>query len=153
MANTFTSLSYHVVFSTKYRYRMISDQLAPELYKYVGGILREHNSQPVEINGVEDHIHILTSIAPTIAVSDLARTVKANSSKWVRENHARKFAWQNGYAAFTVSISQLETVRRYVANQHEHHRKMSFREEYLTLLQKHRIRYEEKYVFDEEHLG
>src|SRR5690606_22443729 len=91
MANTFTSLSYHIVFSTKYRRPVISDAIAAELYKYVAGIIKEHKSQPLVINGVEDHIHILTGIAPTIAVSDIVRMIKANSSKWIHENHSRNF--------------------------------------------------------------
>jgi len=134
MPNTFTSLTYHIVFSTKQRKALIREETAPELYRYIAGIIREHDSQPIEINGVEDHIHILTGIAPTIAVSDMVRFIKSNSSKWFNENHPGRFGWQTGYAAFTVSHSQHGIVRQYVRNQREHHKKMSFREEYLALL-------------------
>jgi putative transposase len=153
MANTFTSLTYHIVFSTKLRRTLIGDDSATELYKYVAGIIREHDSQPIEINGVEDHIHILTGIAPTIAVSDMVRLIKSNSSKWFNENHAGRFGWQTGYAAFTVSHSQQNAVRTYVLDQREHHKKMTFHDEYLTLLRKHQIQFDEQYVFDVEHVG
>ncbi len=155
MANTFTSLTYHIVFSTKYRRRLIRDEIAPELHKYIGGIIRENKSQPVEIDGVEDHIHILTGISPTIAVSDMVRLIKSNSSKWFNEKFPGrfKFGWQTGYAAFTVSQSQQEVVQRYVRNQREHHRTMSFRDEYLALLRKHAISFDDQYVFDDEHVG
>jgi REP element-mobilizing transposase RayT len=153
MANTFTSLTYHIVFSTKFRRALIGDEIATELYKYIAGIIREHASQPLEINGVEDHIHILTGIAPTIAVSDMVRLIKSNSSKWLNENHAGRFGWRTGYAAFTVSQSQQNAVRTYVLNQREHHQTMTFREEYLAFLRKHQIEFDEKYVFDVEHVG
>ena len=153
MANTFTSLTYHIVFSTKGRRTLITDETATELYKYVAGIIREHDGQPLEINGVQDHIHILTGIPPTIAVSDMVRLIKSNSSKWFNENHAGRFGWQTGYAAFTVSQSQQNAVRTYVRNQHEHHQSMTFREEYLAFLRKHQIRFDVQYVFDEEHVA
>lgn len=151
MANTFTSLSYHIVFSTKCRYRMISDAVGPELHRYIASILKEQGGQPLEINGVEDHVHILTSISPRVAVADVVRLVKSNASKWFNENHASKFGWQTGYAAFTVSQSQQAKVQRYVAHQQEHHRSMPFRDEYLALLRKHRIAFDERYVFEQEH--
>ena len=155
MANTFTSLTYHIVFSTKHRHRLIRDDSARELHKYVAGIIRENKSQPIEIDGVEDHIHILTGISPTIAVSDMVRLIKSNSSKWFNEKFPGrfKFGWQTGYAAFTVSQSQHEVVQRYVRNQREHHRTMSFRDEYLALLRKHGISFDDQYVFDDEHVG
>ncbi len=155
MANTYTSLTYHIVFSTKYRHRSIRDEIEPELHKYIAGIIRENKSQPIEIIGVEDHIHILTGISPTIAVSDMVRLIKSNSSKWFNEHFQsrHKFRWQTGYAGFTVSQSQQEVVQRYVRNQREHHRTMSFSDEYLTLLQKYGISFDDQYVFDEEHVG
>ncbi len=154
MANTYTSLTYHIVFSTKYRHRLIRDEFAPELHKYIAGIIRENKSQPIEINGVEDHIHILTGISPTIAVSDMVRLIKSNSSKWFNEHFQsrHKFGWQTGYAGFTVSQSQQEVVQRYVRNQREHHRTMSFSDEYLGLLRKHGISFDDRYVFDDEHV-
>ena len=114
MANTYTSLTYHIVFSTKLRRKLIRRDVESELHKYIAGIIREHKSQPLEIGGVEDHIHIVTGIAPTIALSDMVRLIKANSSKWFNEIHARnvKFGWQTGYAAFTVSQSQSSAVRK-----------------------------------------
>ena len=156
MANTFTSLTYHIVFSTKNRKPKIRKEFESDLYRYIAGIIRENNGQLLEIGGVDDHIHILTGIRPTIAVSDLVRLIKANSSKWIKEEYANPFhpfGWQTGYSAFTVSESQCEFVREYIRHQKKHHRKVSFRDEYLALLQKHKIEYDEQFVFDEENVA
>ena len=119
---------------------------------YIAGIIANKDGQALEIGGVEDHIHLLTSCSPRIALADFIRDVKANSSKWLREERGRElFQWQTGYSAFTVSGSQVKIVRRYVRNQVEHHRKQSFEEEYRTLLLRHGIKFDERYLFDEEH--
>ena len=124
MPSTLTSLDYHVVFSTKYRRPTILPRLRDELYRYVGGIVRAEKGSLREIGGTSDHIHLLVGVPPTIAVSDAVRVIKANSSKWVNEraDQDQKFQWQSGYAAFTVSVSQRETVLRYIQNQEQHHR-------------------------------
>ena len=155
MASAFTCLDYHVVFSTKYRKPTIHEGLREKLYQYLGGILRAENGCLREVGGMPDHLHLLVGIPPTIALSDAIRIVKANSSKWVNElgDQAAKFQWQAGYAAFSVSVSQREVVRRYIHNQKEHHRQLSFREEFLELLDRHQIAYDLQYVFDQEHVG
>lgn len=126
-----------------------------ELYHYLGGIIRAEKGCLREISGMPDHIHLLVGIPPTTAVSDAIRVFKANSSKWVNERpgKTKKFAWQVGYAAFTVSVSQREVVQHYIQNQEEHHRRRSFKEEFIELLERHQIGYRPQYVFEDEHLG
>lgn len=153
MPNSFTSLTYHIVFSTKYRASIIGTDVSDALNKYISGIIRENKSRSIAIGGVEDHIHILTGISPTVAVADMVRLIKPNSSKWMNEEYEKRFRWQTGYAAFTVSHSQIEIVREYVRNQAEHHRKLSFRDEYLALLRRHNVQFDEQYVFEEEHVA
>ena len=155
MASTFTKLAYHVVFSTKYRKKLITSSIQEQLYKYIGGILRAHNSSLLEIGGVPDHVHLLAGISPTIAVSDMLRLIKANSSKWVNEQPGldRAFAWQTGYAAFSVSHSQLDAVRRYIETQQQHHKQMSYKEGFVLMLKRHDINYDPQYLFEQEHHG
>jgi REP-associated tyrosine transposase len=155
MASTFTQLTYHVVFSTKYRRNTITPDLRDELYKYIGGIIRGQKGVLLEIGGMPDHIHLLIGIPPTIAVADMVRLIKANASKWVNERSDRvdRFEWQTGYAAFTVSHSQGDVVRSYIQNQEKHHADWSFRDEFRELLIRHGIEFEEKYLFEEEFVG
>ena len=150
MASTFTCLDYHIVFSTKYREPTIRDELREDLYQYLGGIVRSENGCLREVGGMPDHVHLLVALPPTIAVSDMFRILKANSSKWLneRDDQPTKFQWQIGYAAFSVSVSQREVVSRYIRNQQEHHRKRDFQEELLELLERNQIAYDPKYVFD-----
>jgi putative transposase len=153
--STFTSLTYHLVFSTKYRRRSIDESIQEHLYEYIGGIIRGQDGSLTEIGGVEDHVHILANLSPTIAISDSVREIKANSSKWFNElpEASRRFQWQKGYAAFTVSQSQVDKVQAYIQNQPEHHRKQSFQEEFIEFLNRHNIRYDPRYVFETEHHG
>ena len=154
MASTFTSLSYHVVFSTKYRQALIDDDTKQELYGYIGGIIANKDGQLLEIGGMPDHIHILTSCPPSLALADFIRDIKANSSKWMHEEQRLlRFAWQTGYGAFTVSCSQIDVVRNYIRNQAEHHSKQSFEDEFRDILRKHGILFEETYLFEREHFG
>ncbi|MCO6043809.1 IS200/IS605 family transposase [Aeoliella sp. ICT_H6.2] len=155
MASTFTCLDYHVVFSTKYRKPWIHEEFCEELYQYLGGIIRAEQGCLREIGGMPDHLHLLVGIPPTIAVSDAIRILKASSSKWVNERSDRvaKFQWQIGYAAFTVSVSQRESVCQYIRNQQTHHRQRSFKEEFIELLERHQIEYDPKYAFEQEHVG
>ena len=153
MASTFTCLTYHVVFSTKYRRRTINADWQDDLYRYISGIAHNHDGQLLEIGGVDDHVHLLLGIGAKIAVADMIRVIKANSSKWVNEEFPLQtpFQWQTGYSAFTVSYSQDNVVRNYIRNQAEHHRKLSFQDELLALLRRHEIPYDPRYVFEEEH--
>jgi len=156
VSTTYTNLLYHVVFATKYRKPKITDSIKPRLYEYMGGIIRGQRGIVLEIGGVQDHVHLLCKLSPSLAVSDVLRFVKGSSSKWMNETFPSwnlKFAWQTGFAAFTVSHSQASSVRRYVASQEEHHRKMSFTEEYIAILRKHEIAFETKYLFEQEHVG
>ena len=150
MPSTYTNLLYHIVFSTKDRVPLIKEEFQEELYRYVGGIIRAEGGAQLEIGGVVDHIHILAKIKPAIAVSEMLAKVKANSSKWVNDHkmQMRKFGWQEGYAAFSVSESQVPAVREYIRNQEEHHRKQTYQEEFVALLERHRIEYDPRYLWD-----
>ena len=151
MPGTFTNLLYHLVFSTKERLPLIGESFQEELYKYMGGIIRGEGGVLLEIGGIADHVHLLAKLKPTIAVSDMLRLLKANSSKWINDEQKvkqRKFGWQDGYAAFTVSESQAPRVVRYIRSQEAHHRKLDFKEELIALLKKHRIEYDERYLWD-----
>jgi REP element-mobilizing transposase RayT len=152
---TYTKLTYHVVFSTKYRRRTIVESFRERLYEYIGGIVRNLNGSLLEIGGIEDHIHMLVNLSPAKLVSDAIRDIKSNSSKWLNElQHVRRhFEWQKGYGAFTVSHSQIDGVRDYIQSQKEHHRKMTFEEEYIKMLERHGIEFERKYLFEAEHNG
>ena len=144
MPHTFASLLVHVIFSTKNRQPDLSPDLASRLFPYMGGIVKELKGAPLIINGPADHVHLLLSIPATASIADMLRVLKTNSSRWVHEQfHARKhFSWQAGYGAFTVSGSRLEHVRSYIASQREHHRKVSFQEEFLEFLSKHGLQYD-----------
>ncbi len=150
MAHTYCDLTYHVVFSTKHRRPIIDDELQPELWKYLGGIIKGLEGRPLMIGGISDHVHLLITLPPTACVSDALRVLKANSSGWVhRQGPTRSaFAWQSGYAAFTVSQSQRETVTRYIANQAKHHQQTTFQEELLALLQRHGVDFDPRHVWD-----
>ncbi len=150
--STFTNLLFHVVYSTKYRKPSIQPVWQDELYGYIGGILRESNGTLLKIGGIADHVHLLAKLSPTLAISDVLRVVKTNSSKWINERSdvRFKFQWQPGFAAFSVSESQLPVVESYIANQAEHHRKRTFEEEFLMMLRRHNIKYDPRYVFERE---
>jgi putative transposase len=120
------------------------------LYKYIGGIIRAEGGILLEIDGIEDHVHILAKLKPSLAVSEMLNKIKSNSSKWVNENpkSARRFGWQEGYAAFSVSESQASNVRDYIRNQREHHQRISFQEEFIAILEKHGVTYDPRYIWD-----
>ena len=149
MANTYTSLHYHVVFSTKDRYPWIRLEIEQRVWSFIGGIAREHKMTALQVGGVEDHIHALVMARPTMSPSDIAKYLKGESSLWIHHEFSglKKFRWQDGYAAFTVSKSKVPNVVRYIQNQREHHRKTTFREEYLSLLRANDIEYDERYVW------
>ena len=153
--STFSKLLYHIVFSTKHRRRDIDANIQERLYEYIGGVIRKIDGSLIEIGGVEDHVHILAHLAAKKSVSDSIRDIKTNSSKWMNEisDTYRRFGWQKGYGAFTVSFSQVEPVRNYIQNQHEHHRVKTFKEEFIELLKRHNIAFDEKYLFEVEHAG
>jgi len=147
MAQTFSNLLTHVIFSTKDRLPFIGAELKPDLFSYMGGIVRELNGKALTINGTADHVHLLLNFPPILGVADALRVVKANSSRWAREGGRRKFAWQARYGAFSVSQSNLLAVAKYIADQEAHHRKATFEQEFLALLKKHGLPYDERYVW------
>jgi REP element-mobilizing transposase RayT len=150
MPSTYTNLLYHIIFSTKQRQRLITNDFKEELYRYIGGIIRAEVGIQIEIGGIEDHVHILAKFKPVVAVSQMLAKIKANSSKWINETKkiATRFSWQEGFAAFSVSESQVPTVREYIRNQEEHHRRQSFQDELLALLERHGIEYDPRYLRD-----
>ena len=150
MANTFTQVYIQIVFSVKGRQNLIQKSWREELYKYICGIVNGKEQKVYAIGGVADHIHILVSIKPNIAISDLVRDIKANSSKWINEKGyvLGKFQWQEGFGAFSYAQSQLDNVIAYINNQEQHHQKKTFKEEYIGLLQKFNVSYDDQYLFE-----
>jgi REP element-mobilizing transposase RayT len=148
MANTYTSLHYHVVFSTKKRQPFLVDATRERLFSYLGGTARENGMKALEIGGAADHVHLLLSIPASLAVSKAVQLIKGASSHWLKATFPNMidFAWQDGYAAFTVSQSQLDDVRAYIRSQPEHHRTKTFVEEYRAFLARHHIEYDERYL-------
>jgi REP element-mobilizing transposase RayT len=136
----------HVVFSTKERQKIIPAQMKERLWSYTAGICKGQKVFVHAIGGIEDHIHLLLQFPATIAISEAIMKIKANSSGWM-SNEIGKFAWQEGYGAFSVSKSNIASVARYIKNQEKHHRKMTFEDEFIALLEKHGIEYDRKYVF------
>lgn len=145
MAGTYTNLLFHIVFSTKRRTGLITPELEPELYAYIGGVIRNQGGKLLDAGGMSDHIHLLMKSKPNIALSDLIRDIKANSSKWINESKwkIRKFGWQDGFAAFTVSESQVEIVSKYIQSQKVHNRRRDFKAELLFLLKKNHCEFDE----------
>lgn len=146
MGSTFLSLHCHIVFSTKERRPFIKPAWRPRLHEYLGGTARRLGGIPEIIGGVEDHVHLLIGFRATNRLSEFMQELKKASSIWAAENHERDFAWQDGYAAFSVSWTHLEPVRHYIAGQEEHHRKTDFAAELKTLLERNGVKYDEKYL-------
>jgi len=149
MAGTYTNLLFHIVFSTRDRAPLIAAQLRPELFNYVGGILRGEGGVLLEIGATDDHIHLLVKIRAEQSVAEIVRLIKSNSSKWLNEKPGReeRFEWQGGYGAFTVSESQAPAVRKYILSQEEHHRTKSFQEEFVEMLNRHGLKFDARYIW------
>ena len=150
MPQSLARLHIHLIFSTKNRERIISDRVRDSLHAYMATVLQNIGCPPVLINSVEDHVHVLFELARTVAVSAAVEEVKKASSKWIKTQGAEfaGFAWQAGYGAFAVSESNVPAVREYIAGQQQHHRKKSFQEEYRAFLERHRVAFDERYVWD-----
>jgi len=146
---SYVSSYFHCVFSTKERRPFITPELRERLWPFLGGIARQNQMKAVEVGGVADHVHMLLSLPATMPVSKALQLLKGGSSKWIHDTfpEQREFAWQTEYAAFSVSLSQLDKAVAYVRGQEAHHRKMTFQEEFLVLLKKHRIEYDERYLW------
>lgn len=149
MANTYSQIYIQTVFAVDGRLSLIRPEFKEELYKYVTGIVRNNGQKLIAINGMSDHVHILIGLKPAMALADLVRDVKADSAgfinrkKWVRG----RFNWQEGYGAFSYGHSQLDRIIRYIQNQEQHHRRRTFKDEYLTWLKKFEVPFDEKYIF------
>lgn len=139
----------HVVFSTKNRRPQIAPDIQSRLYSYIGGIVANEKCVLVAAGGVPDHVHLLVSLRAQTSLADLLRLIKSNSSRWIHETFAEQsaFAWQDGYGAFSVSCSNVDAVKAYIADQERHHQKMSFEEEFVAFLKKHGIPYDERYLW------
>lgn len=150
MANNFTQLYVQLVFAVSKRDALISPVFEERLFAFIGEILVKRKHTPIAINGADDHIHILFGLHPDQSISDLVRDIKSNSSRLIRENHWTRgqFSWQRGFGAFSYSQSQIQKVARYVMNQKEHHRKTSFREEMMHILDSLQIPYDPQYLFE-----
>ena len=150
MANTFSQIYIQTVFAVSNRMSLITPEFKEDLHKYITGIVRNQGQKLISINGLSDHLHILIGLRPSIALADLVMDIKAESSTYVNKNRwvRGKFSWQEGYGAFSYGHSQLDTIIRYIQNQERHHRRRSFKEEYLAWLKKYEIPFEEKYVFE-----
>jgi putative transposase len=149
MANTYTALFYHIVFSTKSRVGFIRPDIEDRIWAYLGGVARHHKMTPIQIGGIEDHLHALVMAPPTLAPFEIAKHLKGESSKWIREEFPDllNFGWQDGYAAFTVSKSNVPSVVSYIQNQRAHHQTQTFQDEYLEFLKKHAVQYDERYLW------
>lgn len=150
MPSTLTSLLYHVVFSTKLRQPLIEPRWRDDLYAVIGGIVRAEGGVLLAAGGTADHVHLLLSLSPTCCLSDAMRAVKSRSSRWarLRRQAAGRFQWQGGYGAFTVSKSHLSPVRDYIQRQDQHHRRVSFQEELIRLLERQGIEYDARYLWE-----
>lgn len=150
MANTYTSLHYHIVFSTKRREPYIAQNIQDRVWAYIGGIARENNMTALAVGGMNDHAHVLLWTRPTQTVSKAVQLLKGGSSLWIHQTFPalKGFAWQDGYGAFAVCRAHTEVVVEYIRNQKEHHRKKTFQEEYLAFLKEYGIEYDERYLWD-----
>jgi putative transposase len=149
MANTFSSLHYHIVFSTKDREPWLNEDMESRVWAFIGGIARENGFKALQIGGRPDHIHVLIGLPPSASVSKAVQLIKGGSSKWIKDQlpNKKRFAWQDGYGAFTVSKSTIGELTDYIRSQKEHHRVKTFQEEYIAFLKRHEIEYDQRYVW------
>jgi putative transposase len=149
MAHTFTNLLTHVVFSTSGRAPYLADGIRSDIHAYIGGILRKLKATPIVIGGTSDHVHFLIRVPADMTLADCMRVVKANSSRWLKQRwpERRAFAWQGGYGAFSVSESTRGAVIRYIEDPVQHHRRISFQDEFLVLLKRHGVDFDERYIW------
>ena len=147
-SGTYTRLYIQMIFAVEQRRSLISTKWEEELYKYMTGIITNKDQKLLAINGAYDHIHIFIGMKPTCCISDLVREVKKSSTNFINERFLNNFNWQDGYGAFSYSHSSLDSVIKYIQNQKEHHKKRTFKEEYIDFLEKFEIEYQEEYLFD-----
>src|SRR5688572_26910702 len=149
MANIYHQIYLQTVFAVKYRKAVIKKEWRPKLLGVIGNLINETNGKTIIVNGVEDHVHCFLGLKPVVSVSELMKTVKAKSSKYIDDHNltSRKFEWQEGYGVFSYRQSDLDTIFKYIQNQEEHHKTRSFRDEYLDLLKEFKVTYDEQYIF------
>src|SRR4051812_38113842 len=149
MANSYLAVRVHYVFSTKERRRLITPELKERLYPFIGGIACENNMKLIAIGGIENQVHLLLAMAPLLSVAKAIQMIKGGSSAWVRDTFPEhwRFGWEEGYGAFSVSASQMEATIRYIENQEEHHQKHTFEGEYIALLKRHGVEYDERFLW------
>jgi REP element-mobilizing transposase RayT len=149
MGHTYTNLLTHIIFSTKDRLPYLRGERRHDVFTYIGEIIRGLNGSALNVNGVDDHVHMLVRLRASVAVAKAVEIVKTNSSRWIHEWRIphRSFAWQAGYAAFSVSESQSDEVSKYITNQQEHHRQITFQEELLAFLERSGVQYDERYIW------
>ena len=151
MAQSLAKILIHAIFSTKERRPFLRDKsLRDELHRYLGGILANLECQPIIIGGVEDHVHILSTLSRTCQVAEMIKEVKRGSTLWLKSKHpdSQDFAWQNGYGIFSIGFSQVGDVKEYIAGQEDHHRKISFQDEFRKFLNRYEVAFDERYVWD-----
>lgn len=151
MANTYHQVYIQTIFAVKYRDAVIRKEWRQSLFAVIGSLINETGCKTIIVNGIEDHVHCLLGLRPVVSISELMKTVKAKSSKYINDHHLTpcRFEWQEGYAVFSYGHSQIDKVFKYIANQEAHHRNQTFKEEYLTSLEKYQIPYDERYIFDD----
>ena len=150
MAQTLVSLLVHIIFSTKNRERIITPEVEPELFAYMGGILKNHESRLLDAGGTADHVHLLVSQSKNVSLSSLLKDIKKDSSSWIKTKGSqfRNFHWQDGYGAFSIGKSDVPELKKYIAGQKEHHRKQTFQEELVEFLEEYGIIYDERYLWN-----
>lgn len=150
MAGTYSQIYIQIVFAVNGRENLLQKPWRDDVFKYIAGIVKGKNQKPIIVNGVSNHVHLFVGLRPSISVSDLVRDIKNNSSNFINEQKfvRARFSWQEGFGSFSYSHSQIEQVYQYILNQEEHHKKKSFREEYLDFLKKFEVEYDEKYLFE-----
>jgi putative transposase len=147
MPHTFVSAHIHYVFSTKNRLHAIPARVQPDLWAYIGGIARANAAKALAVGGTDNHAHVLLGLPSIVSIASAAQQIKGASSRWLHEEHGLDCQWQEGYGAFTVGVSQLPQTIQYISSQPEHHRKLSFEDEFVAFLTKHEIEYDPKFVF------
>ena len=152
MPSTHHGILIHVIFSTKQRFNLLHRSWRDDLHAMIGGIAKEHQSALLRAGGVEDHVHLMLKVRPSFAIADTVKFIKGNSSRWInkQQNFSVRFEWQRGYGAFSVRESMSDIVKSYIDHQEEHHKRQSFKDEYFEILRKHKIKFDKKYVFDDE---
>ena len=150
MSNTYHQVYIQAVFAVKYREAIITNACKSKILSVIGTLINETGCKTIIVNGMEDHVHCLLSLKPTVSISELMKIVKGRSSKYINDHHLTKsrFEWQEGYGVFSYSRSHIDAVYKYIANQEEHHKKQNFKDEYLTFLNKFNVKFDERHVFE-----